>query len=84
MTDYEIYYTYIDGVSFGLDLEDEKPICRIVVGWSGDRGFGQIEIRYKLLSGEYYIDSELMSREFVKAVLCKMVDEADIRGEPKE
>ena len=80
VTDYKILYTIIDGVSVYLDEQSEKPMCRIRIYWSGDKGFGQIDIIHDLMSGEYIIDSELMSRDFVKAVLCKLVDDAKIIG----
>lgn len=85
--DYETYYK-IDEVQIGsissyIDLEDQKPGFRIIFEWDGDIGFGQIEIEYKPNTESFYIDSELMSRDFIKAVLCKMVDNAQIRGEPE-
>ena len=82
MTQYNIEGVEIEGVVAYLDDFDRKPRFRFTVNWCGDRGFGEIAIVYKPDTDEFFIDSELMSRQFVKAVLCKMVDRAFVRGEP--
>ena len=85
MTDkkYEIEETNIIGVSGFLDDWNLSPRFRITIGWIANIGFGQTDIQYDLKEKSFYIDSELMSREFVKAVLCKMVDDAVLDGEPE-
>ena len=46
------------------------------ISWWGDQGFGQIGIRKFIHSDVINIDSETMSREFVKEVFAKLVDDA--------
>ena len=46
--------------------------------WEDDQGFfGQIDFHMDF-RGDWAIDSENMSKDFVKAVLCKMVDDAEL------
>ena len=81
MTEYVIDEVSIEGVVAYLDNFDRKPRFRFTINWCGDKGFGEIAIVYQPDTDEFFIDSELMSREFVKAVLCKMVDKAFVIGE---
>jgi len=37
-------------------------------------GFGQVDISYNKYN-QLFIDSECMSKDFVKALLCKLVDD---------
>lgn len=58
----------------------------ITLGWEGDEGYGLINFRFYYPETEeqdYFIaiDSELMGREFVKQVLCQMVDNAKLTHE---
>jgi len=48
--------------------------------WSDPKfGFGQIGIDQDNKTGEILIDSESMSPEFVRSVLCALVDKATIK-----
>ena len=49
----------------------------IVFDWmETDIGYGSIEIQIE--NGEFVIDSENMSKEFIKAVLNKLIDDAQL------
>jgi len=58
----------------GIYSNEEEMGFRI--SWWGSNGFGQIGIRKFIHSGVINIDSETMSREFVKEVFAKLVDDA--------
>ena len=81
MTDYEIYDVSIEGVVAYLGELDREPRFRFTINWTGDKGFGEIAVINKPSTNEFFIDSEFMGRDFVKAVLCKLVDNSYIRGE---
>lgn len=50
---------------------------RTQVNWGAEKvGFGSFHISKCSKSGKALIDSEFMSRDFIKAVLCRLVDEA--------
>jgi hypothetical protein len=56
----------------------------IHIGWfDGDGGWGHIEITQEVIADEptMVIDSEYMSRAFVKQVLCEFVDSANLKHE---
>ena len=47
------------------------------LNWSKDGvGFGQLSIRQMLEDNSIEIDSECMGKEFVKEILCALVDNA--------
>lgn len=46
------------------------------MNWVANVGFGSFVIKKCQESGKTLVDSEYMSRDFIKAVLCKMVDDA--------
>lgn len=50
----------------------------MVISWATGMGFGEITI-IKAKDDSIRIDSEYMSKEFVKAVLGKLVDMAEIK-----
>jgi len=54
-------------IGFSLNWEDPKF------------GFGQIEINQGNADGKIFIDSESMSPEFVKSVLCALVDNSTMK-----
>ena len=46
------------------------------IGWEGDRGFGEIRFFQDKGSSQLYLNTECMSKEFVIAVLTKLVEDA--------
>lgn len=46
------------------------------VNWAANVGFGSFVINKCQESGKTLVDSEYMSRDFIKAALCKMIDDA--------
>ena len=48
----------------------------VILKWTG-RGFGEVLISIHK-NGKIVIESEHMGRDFVKAVLCKLVDDAEV------
>ena len=58
----------------GIYSNEEEMGFRI--NWWGSNGFGQIGIWKFINSGVINIDSETMSKEFVKEVFAKLVDDA--------
>lgn len=66
------------------DVETNKAITRegksqvFGIQWSSSKiGFGTVTIEVK--DGRVHIDSEAMSKEFVKDLLCKMVDKSEFK-----
>lgn len=65
------------------DLKDSEISC---IPWSsaGFRwsasgiGFGQVYFRYDEDRDVIYCDNEMMSKEFIKRILCRMVDECEL------
>ncbi len=58
-------------------------MIRFTLNWDDpERGFGQIEFRKYSDKESVVIDSELMSRDFIKSVLNALVDKARVIGEP--
>ena len=57
-------YANSDGIGFKL-------------GWSASNGYGEIRIEHAD-DGDWYIDSEHMSKEFAMEVLKKLVDDAKL------
>lgn len=50
-----------------------------VIGWSDEtKGFGQITFRQDSNDKQLSIDSECMGREFVKKILCSLVDKSTL------
>ncbi len=57
---------------------DGGYIFRLRLEWSGEKGYGQIDITQREYpDGEIdvVVDSEFMGDEFVKSVLCKLIDD---------
>lgn len=52
------------------------------IQWEDARGIGAVHLMIQN-DGKLRIDSEAMSRDFVKALLCQAVDEATFDGEPE-
>jgi len=75
MDKYEIYDANILGI---FSYIDEDKAFGFTLQWDGSPGFGQIRISQTEYQEKFilHIDSESMGREFVKAVLNKMVDDA--------
>jgi len=70
---YTIYSAEIEGVYA------TGGIFGFTISWSSEKGFG--EITFSQLPGDegvITIDSEMMTKEFVKAVLNKLVDDAQL------
>ena len=57
-------YANADGIGFRL-------------GWVATNGYGEIRIEHAD-AGDWYIDSEHMSKEFVMEVLKKLVDDSKL------
>lgn len=54
-----------------------KPEVSFTLWWSGRYvGFGEFRFFYR--DGELMIDNECMDKDFIKAMLCKMVDDATL------
>jgi hypothetical protein len=86
----------INSVQFVRDMEFEQ-IIRIGICWVCEKGFGNLLIEQSIdadfgnlwieqsidADGEHYynIDNEMMSREFIKRVLCAIVDNAKLESE---
>ncbi len=66
------------GAKIFLLAEDGKPkATSLTIGWSVDGiGFGQMVLNIDEKGNVASIDSETMSREFVKRVLAALVDQA--------
>ena len=55
------------------ELYDNKSVC---IQWARENiGFGELVFHYK--GDKLMCDNETMSKEFVKEVLCALVDEAE-------
>jgi hypothetical protein len=68
----------LDGISAAYSEPEKDGIeFSIFLNWEDEElGFGNIRI---IQDGEdIYIDSELMGKEFIKKVLCSLVDQAKI------
>lgn len=80
--EYEILDATITGC--GKAHEDPKNNNFVIISWSSKGiGFGELTIVQNKAGGAAIIDSECMSREFCKAVLMKLVDEAKFKDEPE-
>lgn len=56
------------------DVSFEKPF---VIEWSEtSRGFGQYQFYINPVDNKIHIDNEFDSKETIKRILCKMVDDA--------
>ena len=70
MTD-EIYEAKIEGVYCNYDGFGFRLV------WNSNIGFGQFDFTVEKNKPEkLWIDNECMSKDFIKEVLCKMVDDA--------
>jgi len=71
----------IEGVVTAVyDYEEYNPVIHIRLAWDDEEhGFGLIDISQDRMGT--FINSENMSKEFVKKVLCSLVDEADTECE---
>lgn len=72
----------IDGVKEFKRLDGKH--CKIIrLAWEDEeRGFGLIDI-FQIEDEDILIDSEYMSREFVKKVLTNLVDQARLECEER-
>jgi hypothetical protein len=49
--------------------------CELIIDWAIRKvGFGLISLKSK--DGQFIVDSEYMTREFVKKMLCRAIDKA--------
>ena len=88
--EYKIGTVELQGVSmYHVDLvtENGDPIrpmrhVGLTVSWTANIGFGELHISDRG-DGRIEIDAEGLPKEFVKAVLCKLVDDAKIREFPR-
>lgn len=70
-----IIYDAID-----LMIDNIDPLVDgLLIEWSANIGYGRIIIKQPLSDGRIIIDSESMSKEFVIAVLTKLVDKSTIK-----
>jgi len=72
----------IDMVKYHVGLEDEEVVS-LGVYWSCEKGFGNFLIKQTITDGEltFFIDNEMMDRDFIKRVLCAIVDKAILECE---
>ena len=75
----------IDMIQYHVGLEDEEVIS-FNVYWSCEKGYGNFLIKQTISDGEltFFIDNEMMGREFIKRVLCAMVDKARLESDARE
>lgn len=59
-----------------IDGMDKKGLIDIY--WDGELGFGHIYLIFNN-DDQLVIESEYMGKEFIKEVLCKLVDDACIK-----
>lgn len=79
MKPYEILEATITGV--GPATEDPENKVFVVISWAAkDIGFGEMTIVQHKEGGPAAIDGETMSKDFCKAVLAKLIDEAEFIG----
>lgn len=64
----------------GIDPERIPAAGGFVATWQA-KNFGFGEVTFYMLDGVLRCDSETMGRDFVKSVLCKLVDTAQFDGE---
>jgi len=65
----EIHEVHINGV-----FANEGGLG-FVIGWSGDKGFGEITIQEHTKNDMFFeVDSENMSKQFVRKVLLSLLD----------
>ena len=72
----------IDNIQSVRGLEGEQ-ITKIGMWWMCEKGFGNLLITQTVLGGEasFHIDNEMMDRDFIKRVLCAIVDKAKLESE---
>lgn len=56
----------------------KKGEGHITIQWCWDKGYGNIFLIVK--NGKLLIDAERMDKDFVKLVLCKLVEDAELIG----
>jgi len=81
----ELMDVYIDGAIFTTGVDEDSQETTIIIGWDCEKGFGNMAIKQVVSDGDvqFFIDNEMMSREFLKRVLCAIVDKAILSsGEP--
>jgi len=66
-----VHRVYIEGVFSNTDSIGFK------LSWVASEGYGEVRIEYTD-DGDWYIDSEHMSKEFVTEVLKKLVDDSKL------
>jgi hypothetical protein len=75
----------IDMIQYCVGLEDEEVIS-INIYWSCEKGFGNFLIKQTISDGElvFSIDNEMMDRDFIKRVLCAIVDKSRLESDARE
>jgi len=72
----ESKYEDVETNSVDIPKNDKRQVFGI--NWSSNKiGFGTVTLEIK--EGKVFIDSECMSKEFVKKVLCQMVDNSEFK-----
>jgi len=66
-----VHRVYIEGVFSNTDSIGFK------LSWVASEGYGEVRIEHTD-DGDWYIDSEHMSKEFVTEVLKKLVDDSKL------
>lgn len=63
--------------SCGPRQDDEGVFTPIMVAWTAkDYGFG--EFTFYVIDGKLRCDNEAMGKDFIKKMLCQMVDDAEL------
>ncbi len=77
MSEYD--FTYVTITACGPGLKDPQNNF-VIISWAAkDIGFGEMTIVQNKDGGPAAIDSECMGKDFCKALLMKLVDEAELR-----
>lgn len=56
------------------------PCGHVTFRWRGDSGFGTFSFLNPIKSDRVECDNEYMTKKFIKARLCQMVDECKLRS----
>ncbi len=75
----------IRSVQYVCGLDDEQ-IVRVYLDWlCREKGFGPLMITQTMEPGQmptFHIDNEMMDKDFIKQVLCSIVDKAKLESDP--
>jgi hypothetical protein len=79
----EFMEVLIDLIHSMRGLEGEQ-VTEIGINWICEKGVGNLLVSQIItVEGDvsYHIDNEMMSRDFIKRVLCAIVDQATLESE---